>query len=138
MEPQRLVDLGHDGGRHPAESGSESLDGDRTDLLSLSLGVDAKAGSARRHEDLKREDPRGAAGKWDHGDDSSSQALDGGVGAIVADHDGGPPFGGLAAPYGIEIHQANLSAVHQDRPSPAAISHRARSPEHSQSSQAAA
>jgi hypothetical protein len=49
-----LVDLGHDRRWQPLENGSDPLDGNRTDLLSVSLGIDPKAGLALRYENLQR------------------------------------------------------------------------------------
>ncbi|HEY7812308.1 MAG TPA: hypothetical protein VIC62_03675 [Nakamurella sp.] len=138
MKAQGIVDLGHDGGLQLTKGGPKSLDRDRMDLFGLGLRCDAQAAGLGRYQHLERKDSRRVAGQRHDRDHTSPKSFGGGIGSIVADHDGRTPLVGLATPDGVEIHESDLPAAHQVHPSVAAASHAARSPEPSQSSQAAA
>jgi len=80
----------------------------------------------------------GVAGQRHHGDHAALQPLRDSIGPIVAHHDSRPLLVGLTASDRIEIDQPNFATAHQDNQSEAVVSHISRSPDRSQSSQAAA
>ena len=138
MKTQSVVDLVHEGRLQLTEGRPQPLDRDGTDLFSLSLGGNTQTSTIRRHENLERENAGRVAGQRYHCDHAAAQPLSDCIGPIVADYDSRPLLVGLTATDGIQINQSNFTTTHQDNPSEAVVSHICRSPDRSQSSQAAA
>ena len=138
METKCVVDFGQQGCLQQTQRWPHPLDRDGTDLFGLRLGRHAQTDSVGGNQQLEREHPRGVTGQGYHGDHAATQPLSDGISPIVAHHHRGPLLAGLAASDRTQIDQPNLAATHQDNPSDAVVSHISRSPDRSQSSQAAA
>lgn len=138
MKTQGVVDLGYERRLQLPEGRSQPLDRDGADLFSLSLGGNTQTSTIGGHQNLEREHASGVAGQGYHCDHAAAQPLGDSIGPIVADHDSRPLLVGLTASDRIQINQPNFTTAHQDNPSEAVVSHISRSPDRSQSSQAAA
>ena len=138
METKCVVDLGQQGCLQQPQRWPHPLDRDGTDLLGLGLGRHAQTNSVGGNQHLEWEYPRGVTGQGHHGDNAATQPLSDGISPIVAHHHRGTLLVGLIASDRIQVDQPNLSSAHQDNPSDAVVSHFSRSPDRSQSSQAAA
>jgi hypothetical protein len=110
---QRVVELRHDGCRDPSEERSDPLDGDRADLLGLSLRVLAQTGRCRAQQCLEREDPVGVAGDRHDRHHPAAESCRGRIGVVVADHHCRPSRVGLAAARRVEIDEPDLTALHR-------------------------
>jgi hypothetical protein len=84
VDAEGLVELGHELRRQLPNLRADTLDGDRSDLLSLRLGVLAQPGRPGWQQDLERVDPLGVRGHRHDGDHTPSEARgSGGVGGGV-------------------------------------------------------
>ena len=138
MKTQGVVNLVHEGRPQLTHGRSQPLDRDGPYLFRLSLGGNTQTSVVGGYENLKRENTSGVAGQRDHCDHAAAEPLGDCIGPIVADDDSRPLLISLTAYHGVKIDQSNLTTSHQDNPSEAVVSHLSRSPDRSQSSQAAA
>lgn len=85
VEAQGLIEGGKQVGWQRPDLSTDALDGDRTNLLGLSFGVEPEAGLSCGQHDLKRIDAFRPRRHRHHSEDSPSEALGGTVRSIVAD-----------------------------------------------------
>ncbi len=96
---------------------TDALNGDGTDLLGLSLGVEPKSSLACGQHDLERIHPFCPRSHRHYGQDSPSEPLGGAVSSVVTDDHCRAPLIVLRAPSEVEVDQSNLATAHQARPS---------------------
>ena len=95
MQSQGLVDVEHDRVRDDAQPVTHPLDGDRTDLFSLCLGVAVEARPSGWKQDLEQIDALDVRCHGNHRDDAATQSSRCRVGRVVADDDRRPALVGL-------------------------------------------
>jgi hypothetical protein len=73
VQAQRIIELSQLDGRNPTDPPPQSLSRNRSDLLSLRLGVHRQTGGGGSQQHLKRIDRRGIAGDRRDGDDAAAK-----------------------------------------------------------------
>lgn len=137
VEAKGFVDLFHEIGRYSSDAGTYSLNGHRTNLFGLSLGLGAQPGCLCRELDLEGVHLTDVRCDWDHGDDPPAQAGRRGVGSVVTDDDCRPAHICLGTDDGVEVHKSYLAAQHwAQRLSPTVMSQSAAFSDSSQDAKA--
>jgi hypothetical protein len=103
MQPQRLIQLGHDRGGKLPERWAEASHRDRMHLLGLRLRVNRQPAHLGAEEHLERKDLCDVARDGNDRDDTAPEPFGDDVGAIVAHDHRRPTLARLASPHRIEI-----------------------------------
>src|SRR6266508_1249678 len=138
MQAQGLVDVEHGRVWDDSQPVAHPLDGDRSDLLSLRLGVAIEPRFGGWKQDLERIKTLDVRSHRNHSDHTATQSFSRRVGRVVTDDHGWPALVGLGAAGRIEIDRMNVAAPHHDpTPSPVVDSQTSASPSAAHSSHAA-
>src|SRR6266851_4799454 len=137
MEAQGLIKVAHKLGRHNSEAWADALDGDRTNLLRLCLGVAIEPGTAARQSHLEGVDAVDVRCHGYDGHHTPTEAHGRCVCSVVTDDHRRSPLVRLGATGRVEVNHADLAAQHYPlSPSPLVVSHASASPLEAHSRQA--
>ena len=95
MKAQGLVERRQKVRRQRSDLFSDTLNGDGTDLLGLSFGVEPKSSLESGQHDLKGMYPFCSRAHWHHGERSPSEPLGGAIRSVVTDDHRRTPLVGL-------------------------------------------
>lgn len=112
MKTQRFIERSDVIASESSEVRTDSLDGDRSDLFGLRLGVTIQTGARGIEQDLERIDTLHVGGDRNNGDHASPHPLRCGVRSIIAHDDRWSPLVGLRPSDRIEIDEPDLAAAH--------------------------
>jgi hypothetical protein len=112
MQSQCFVDLEHDREGSQAYPLTQTVHGDRPDLLCLGLRVLPQASGRGRQANLKGVDPPNVRRDWKYGDYTAPKACGDGIGTIVAYDDGWAALTCFRAAARIEIDNPDLPSAH--------------------------
>jgi hypothetical protein len=112
VDAQCAVEFGDELAGQLPQGSADSLNGYRTDLFGLGLGVTRQPSLGRGQQNLEWIDPGRVRGHRDHRDDAPGKPAGCGVGRVIADDDGRPGLAGFRPLDRVEVDADDLAAPH--------------------------